>query len=143
MATVTPSINPRIANPPNHSATTPSVTQAPSQWTPPTARDKGGQDSQLHGAPQGGLADEQAGERGVGIEVVVRHHPDGLQLLVAQQVGFDLGEDPAPDINGAGIFLDDARLSADALAGDLSEAQQQLALINGLPSHRRKDNDQP
>ena len=44
---------------------------------------------------------------------------------------------------GAGIFLDDARLSADALAGDLSEAQQQLALINGLPSHRRKDNDQP
>jgi len=41
MATVTPSINPRIANPPNHSATTPSVTQALSQWTPSTARDNG------------------------------------------------------------------------------------------------------
>jgi hypothetical protein len=39
MATVTPSTSPRIANPPNHSATTPSATQALSQWTPLTARD--------------------------------------------------------------------------------------------------------
>jgi len=39
MATVTPSTSPRIANPPNRSATTPSATQALSQWTPLTARD--------------------------------------------------------------------------------------------------------
>jgi hypothetical protein len=65
------------------------------------------------------------------------------RALQAGLLGHDLGEDPAPGINGAGIFLDDARLSAGALAGDLSEAQQQLALINGLPSLRRKDNDQP
>ena len=32
------------------------------------------------------------------------------------------------------IFLGDARLSADALAGDLSAAQQQLARINGRPA---------
>ena len=32
---------------------------------------QGGEHGELHGAPQGGLADEQAGERGVGIEVVV------------------------------------------------------------------------
>ncbi len=63
--------------------------------------------------------------------------------LATGRLGHDLGEDPAPDINGAGIFLGDARLSAGALAGDLNEAQQQLALVNGLPSLRRKDNDQP
>jgi hypothetical protein len=34
--------------------------------------------------------------------------------------------------------LSDARLSAAALAGDLSQAQQQLACVNGNP--RRKDN---
>ncbi len=65
------------------------------------------------------------------------------RALAAGRLGHDLGEDPAPDINGAGIFLGDARLSAGALAGDLNEAQQQLALVNGLPSLRRKDNDQP
>jgi len=61
------------------------------------------------------------------------------RALQAGRLGHDLGEDPAPDINGAGIFLGDARLSAGALAGDLSQAQQQLALINGRPSPRRKD----
>jgi len=65
------------------------------------------------------------------------------RALAAGRLGHDLGEDPAPDINGAGIFLGDAHLSAGALAGDLNEAQQQLALVNGLPSLRRKDNDQP
>ena len=39
------------------------------------------------------------------------------------------------------IFLDDARLSAAALAGDLDAAQQQLALINGR-GHRTPQ-DQP
>ncbi len=65
------------------------------------------------------------------------------RALQAGLLGHDLGEDPAPDINGAGIFPGDAGLSAGALAGSLNEAQQQLALINGLPSLRRKDNDQP
>src|SRR5207302_6049010 len=49
---------------------------------------QGGQDGELHGAPQGGLADEQRGEGRVGVEVVVGQHADGLELLVAQQVGF-------------------------------------------------------
>jgi putative transposase len=63
--------------------------------------------------------------------------------LQAGLLGHDLGEDPAPDVSGAGIFLDDARLHADALAGSLNEAQQQLARINGLPSLHRKDTRQP
>jgi hypothetical protein len=58
--------------------------------------------------------------------------------LAAGALGHDRGEDPAPDVNGAVIFLDDARLSADALASDLDAAQQQLALING-----RTPKDQP
>jgi hypothetical protein len=58
--------------------------------------------------------------------------------LAAGALGHDRGEDPAPDVNGAVIFLDDARLSADALASDLDAAQQQLALING-----RTSKDQP
>ena len=48
---------------------------------------QGGQDGEFHGAAQGGLADEQAGEGRVGVEVVVGEHPYGLELLVAQQVG--------------------------------------------------------
>ena len=42
-------------------------------------------------------------------------------------------------VNAAGIFLGDARASAAALAGDLDAAWQQLACINGRPSHDRKD----
>src|SRR5690242_19497857 len=48
---------------------------------------QGGEHGELHGAPQGGLADEQAGERGVGIEVVVGEHPYRLELFIAQQMG--------------------------------------------------------
>jgi hypothetical protein len=62
------------------------------------------------------------------------------QSLAAGRLGHDHGEDPAPDVNGAGIFLDDARLSAAALAGDLSQAQELLAAINGHPRTRK---DQP
>ena len=54
--------------------------------------------------------------------------------LAAGALGHDRGEDPALDVEGAVIFLDGARLSADALAGDLGAAQQQLARINGRPA---------
>ncbi len=62
--------------------------------------------------------------------------------LAAGKLGHDRGEDPALDVESTIIFLDDARRSAAALAGDLDAAQQQLALINGHPAlctHR----DQP
>jgi hypothetical protein len=49
---------------------------------------EGGQDGEFHGAAQGGLAGEQGGEGGVGVEVVVGEHADGFELFVAQQVGF-------------------------------------------------------
>ena len=61
--------------------------------------------------------------------------------LQAGRPGHDLGEDPAPDINGAGVFPGDARLSAAALAGDLSQAREQLAHVNGRPA-RRNPQDQ-
>ena len=60
------------------------------------------------------------------------------RALAAGNLGHDLGEDPAWNISAAGVFLDDAKASAAALAGDLSQAQQQLAAVNGDP--RRKDN---
>jgi hypothetical protein len=56
------------------------------------------------------------------------------QALAAGKLGHDRGEDPAMAVEGAVIFLDDARLSAAALAGDLDAAQQQLTLINGHPA---------
>ena len=60
--------------------------------------------------------------------------------LAGGRLGHDLGEDPALAVNGAGAFLDDARLTAAALAGDLDAAQQQLALLNGHPApSARKD----
>jgi hypothetical protein len=59
--------------------------------------------------------------------------------LAGGRLGHDLGEDPALAVDGAVIFLGDARVSAGALAGDLDAAQQQLALINGQPSLRSKD----
>lgn len=65
------------------------------------------------------------------------------QALAAGRLGHDLGEDPALAVDGAVIFLGDARRSAGALAGDLDAACQQLALINGQPSLRSKDNQQP
>ena len=64
------------------------------------------------------------------------------QALAAGNLGHDRGEDPALAVEGAAIFLDDARLSAAALAVDLDAAQQQLALINGNPAHRTPQ-DQP
>jgi hypothetical protein len=60
--------------------------------------------------------------------------------LAAGKLGHDRGQDPAPDVEGAVIFLGDARLSAGALAGDLGAAHQHLALINGHPRIRK---DQP
>ena len=53
------------------------------------------------------------------------------QALAAGTLGHDRGEDPAPPVEGAVIFLGDARRSAAALAGDLDAGQQQLAIING------------
>jgi hypothetical protein len=64
------------------------------------------------------------------------------QALAAGRLGHDLGEDPAHAAGAAAVFLDDARLSAAALAGDLDAAQQQLALVNGHPN-RRNRKDQP
>ena len=62
------------------------------------------------------------------------------RALEAGRLGHDLGEDPAEAIDAAGIFLGDAGLSAAALAGDLGQAQQQLALINGHPrNHNNKE----
>ena len=61
------------------------------------------------------------------------------QTLAAGKLGHDRGEDPAMAVEGAVIFLDDARLSAAALAGDLNEAQQQLALVNSRPALQHKD----
>jgi hypothetical protein len=60
--------------------------------------------------------------------------------LAAGRLGHDLGEDPAAAIDAARVFLGGARLSADALTGDLNQAQQHLALINGNPRDRK---DQP
>ncbi len=60
------------------------------------------------------------------------------QALQAGRLGHDLGEDPAPAIDAAGIFIGDAGLSAAALAEDLSQAQQQLAPINGRPRTRKE-----
>jgi hypothetical protein len=64
------------------------------------------------------------------------------QALAAGRLGHDLGDDPCFAVETAGVFLDDARLSAAALAGDLDAAQQQLALLNGSPAPRNRK-DQP
>ena len=62
------------------------------------------------------------------------------QALAAGRLGHDLGEDPAEAIDATGIFLGDASMSAAALAQDLNQAQQQLALINGHPrNHNTKE----
>jgi hypothetical protein len=64
------------------------------------------------------------------------------QALAGSRLGHDLGDDPRFAVETAGLFLDDARLSAAALAGDLDAAQQQLALLNGHPASRNRK-DQP
>ena len=61
------------------------------------------------------------------------------QALAAGTLGHDRGQDPATAVDGAVIFLGDARRSAAALAGDLDAAWQQLALINGHPAPQPKD----
>jgi hypothetical protein len=62
------------------------------------------------------------------------------RALADGRLGHDLGDDPCLAVETAGLFLDHARLSAAALAGDLGAAQQQLALLNGHPAPRnRKD----
>jgi hypothetical protein len=62
------------------------------------------------------------------------------QALAAGRLGHDHGEDPADAIDATGIFLGDASISAAALAQDLNQAQQQLALINGHPrNHNNKE----
>jgi hypothetical protein len=58
------------------------------------------------------------------------------RALADGKLGHDLGEDPCFAVECAGLFLDDARLSAAALAGDLGAAQQQLALVNGRPARK-------
>jgi hypothetical protein len=59
--------------------------------------------------------------------------------LAAGRLGHDHGEDPALAVDAAGTFLDDARLSAAALAGDLDAAWQQLAPVNGTPRTTGKE----
>ena len=58
------------------------------------------------------------------------------RALSAGRLGHDLGDDPRFAVETAGLFLDDARRSAAALAGDLGAAQRQLALLNGRPAPR-------
>jgi hypothetical protein len=55
------------------------------------------------------------------------------QAASAGRIGHDFGEDPATAVEATVIFLDDARLSAAALSGDLDAAWQQLAPVNGTP----------
>ena len=61
------------------------------------------------------------------------------QALAAGRLGHDLGEDPAEAIDATGIFLGDASMSAAARAQDLTQAQQQPALINGHPRNHNKE----
>jgi hypothetical protein len=56
--------------------------------------------------------------------------------LAGGRLGCDDGTDPAVAISGAWLFISDARGSAAALARDLGQAQQQLALVNGKPSRK-------
>ncbi|HEX3388937.1 MAG TPA: hypothetical protein VHT94_07860 [Streptosporangiaceae bacterium] len=66
------------------------------------------------------------------------------QAASAGRLGHDFGEDPATAVEATGIFLDDARLSAAALSGDLDAAWQQLAPVNGTPRPARtSQQDQP
>ena len=84
-----------------------------------------------------GALSQAAGRLGQMLSQIIRYLD---QALAAGTLGHDRGEDPALAVEGAMIFLDDARGSAAALAGDLDAAQQQLALINGRPRNRK---DQP
>src|SRR4249920_1715128 len=61
---------------------------------------QGGQDGEFHGAAQGGLPDEQAGQGGVLVHRGVGEHADGFQLLVGEQVSFVQDQD-----GGAAAFF--------------------------------------
>jgi hypothetical protein len=56
--------------------------------------------------------------------------------LAGDRLGCDDGTDPAAAVSGAWLFLSDARGSAAALAGNLSDAQQQLAAVRANPSRK-------
>src|SRR6266545_2364306 len=49
---------------------------------------EGGEHAEFDLAPQGGLADQQAGQWAVAVEVVVGEHADGFELVVVEQVAF-------------------------------------------------------
>jgi hypothetical protein len=66
----------------------------------PDALVQRGHGAQLDALAQRGLAQQQAGERRAGVEVVVGEHTDFLELLAAQQVGLVDDED-----RGAGAFV--------------------------------------
>jgi len=61
------------------------------------------------------------------------------QALAGGRLGHDLSEDPVHAVTAAGVFLDDCRGYATALAAGLDTAQQFLAAVNGEPSRK----DQP
>jgi hypothetical protein len=84
-----------------------------------------------------GALSQAAGRLGQLLSQIIRYLD---QALAAGTLGHDRGEDPALPVEGAVIFLRDARRSAAALASDLDAGQQQLALINGRPRTRK---DQP
>jgi hypothetical protein len=65
------------------------------------------------------------------------------RALADGRLGHDLGDDPCFAVGTAGLFLDGARLSAAALAGDLDAAQQQVALLNGRCPAPRPLKDRP
>ena len=58
---------------------------------------EGGQDAEAEHAAQGGLADEQAGQRAGRVHLGVGQDPDGLELVVGQEMGLvdDQDGDPA------------------------------------------------
>src|SRR5271166_1676182 len=59
---------------------------------------QGGQDAEAEHPAQGGLADEQAGQRAGRVHLRIRQDPDGLELMVRQEMGLVDGQDgdPAP-----------------------------------------------
>jgi len=83
-----------------------------------------------------GALSQAAGRLGQLLSQITRYLD---QALAAGKLGHDRDEDPALAVEGAVIFLDGARLSSAALAGDLDAAQQQLALVNGRPAPQPKD----
>jgi hypothetical protein len=89
-----------------------------------------------------------AGDGGIGLPSAAYDVLGSLSLaasrlgpaLAAVVLGHDLGDDPCLAVDAALVFLDDARLQAAALAGDISAAQQQIASPNASASLSK---DQP